>query len=377
MAFRRTTGLAEPELLAEYPFLPGAEALVEGFGASVGALVGDRIYEHARQLGRQRIEAAVNDPTGAPTVSELATAPREERYLSFQFARLLLSTLPQRGALRRWAVAEAKGASGRLKPGPQGDLLEVARRMGYAFEGDHDEVRVRLPDYLHLSVPIREGDFRLVGQGVEHGWVHLKPARAARLLQEGIRAALSEPLELGEEVRTMIRAQDGPFLEAVAQKAPAPSARLGSGVGPLRPQLFPPCIRKMRRILQEGENLSHSGRFALAAFLHRAGADFETIVDAYRGAPDFDEGITRYQVEHITRRADGQGYEPPECATIRAHGLCFRAGDPGAPEVHDRERDPLCFDERLRHPMQYYRWRGGVPSDRRSDPEGLATPRST
>ena len=109
----------------------------------------------------------------------------------------------------------------------------------------------------------------------------------------------------------------------------------------------------MRRTLQAGENLSHAGRFALAAFLHRAGADAETIVDAYRGAPDFDESVTRYQVEHITQRDGGVGYEPPECETLRSHGLCVRDGDSAATDPKDRARDLLCFEDRLRHPLQY------------------------
>jgi len=117
----------------------------------------------------------------------------------------------------------------------------------------------------------------------------------------------------------------------------------------------------MRRTLERGENLSHAGRFCLAAFLHRTGATFETIVDAYRGAPDFDESVTRYQVEHITTRDGGRGYEPPECDTLRSHGLCARDGDPDGPSPADRERDPVCYEPTLRHPLQYYRRKGGVP----------------
>ena len=116
----------------------------------------------------------------------------------------------------------------------------------------------------------------------------------------------------------------------------------------------------MRRTLEDGENLSHSGRFALAAFLHKAGADAEAIVDAYRGAPDFDESVTRYQVEHITRKDGGQGYEPPDCATLRTHGLCARDGDPKAREPLGRAKDPLCFEEWLRHPLQYLPQEGRV-----------------
>src|SRR5262249_27850923 len=158
-------------------------------------------------------------------------------------------------------------------------------------------------------------------------------------------------------------AAEAEFLAEVARRAPAPMARASTTGGPVRPELFPPCIQHMRRMLQDGENLAHSGRFALAAFLHRVGADAETIVDAYRRAPDFDEGITRYRVEPITRRADARGYEPPVCATLRSHGLCFRDGDPGGHTAESRAKDSRCFEASLLRPMQYYRRRGGQPPD--------------
>ncbi|HEV2449577.1 MAG TPA: hypothetical protein VGU43_04095, partial [Thermoplasmata archaeon] len=167
-----------------------------------------------------------------------------------------------------------------------------------------------------------------------------------------------------------IRRREGEFLAEVARRAPPPAPR--SSVGPLVAAAFPPCIRYMRRSLDAGENLSHSGRFALAAFLHKVGANADTIVDSFRGAPDFDEGVTRYQVEHITSRDGGEGYAPPECATLRTHGHCMWNGDPAAPEPADRAPDGLCHESWLHHPLQYYRARasrgGARPEDRRAAP---------
>jgi DNA primase large subunit len=94
-------------------------------------------------------------------------------------------------------------------------------------------------------------------------------------------------------------------------------------------------------------------------------------VDAFRGAPDFDEAVTRYQVEHITLHDDGRGYEPPECETLRSHGLCVRDGDPTADDPRDKARDERCFEPSLRHPLQYYRRRGGAVVER-DVPDGAA-----
>ncbi len=361
MAVHRTSAALDARsLFGEYPFLPGAEALLGEDRVSIRGLLEDPAYARPRAIGAARVLAAADDPRASRDVGELDRAGGEERYLSFLFAQIVLAAAPSAAGLRRWAVAEAKRTYARLEKVPSDELVEVARRLGFAAEPVGAE-RIALPlvDYLRLSVPIREADFRLSRQAVAGGQVTVGRVRAARLVQEAIRLKLAQPLPLADDVRDRVRDREAELLTTLAERSPAPVARGGVPSGSVRPALFPPCIRKMQRMLQAGENLSHAGRFGLAAFLHRAGADFETIVDAYRGAPDFDESITRYQVEHITHHDGGRGYTPPECDTLRSHGLCFRDGDPAAAQPSDRQRDEMCYRSGLRHPLQYYRWKGG------------------
>ncbi len=384
MAVRRAAALDTRSLFAEYPFLAGAESLLAGERVSVRSLLEDASYARARAIGRARVLAAADDPRASRDLGEIAGAEADVRYLSFLFAQILLAASPSAAPLRRWAVAEAKRAHARLADVPAEELIEVARRLGFAMEViEGERIAVPLVDYLRLAVPIREADFRLPRQDLDRGRVLIGRVRAARLVQEAIRLRLSLPVPLADDARDAVRGQERETLATLAARTPVPVARPGAGLGAIRPELFPPCIRKMQRMLQAGENLSHSGRFCLAAFLHRAGADFETIVDAYRGAPDFDEAVTRYQVEHITGHDGGRGYTPPECDTLRSHGLCFRDGDPSAVLPLDRERDERCFEPTLRHPLQYYRRRGGRlteadavvrPSSATGPEEGRGTP---
>jgi DNA primase large subunit len=366
MAVRRTSPpLDERSLFAEYPFLAGAESLLGGEPVSVRGLLSDAAYARARSIGRARVLAAADDPRASRDLEELVGATADVRYLSFLFAQILLAAAPSPAALRRWAVAESKRTHGRLSTVPVEELVEVAGRLGFMMDAaPRDRVRLSLLDYLRLAVPVREADFRLARQEVDHGYVVVDRVRAARLLQEAVRLRLGVAVPLAEEARGIVREQEAELFATLAARMPLPVARPGGGPSSILPSRFPPCIRKMQRTLQAGENLSHAGRFALASFLHRAGADFETIVDAYRGAPDFDESVTRYQVEHISHQRDGLGYEPPECDTLRSHGLCARDGDPTAPLPVDRASDPLCHEPRLRHPLQYYRLKGGTVADR-------------
>jgi DNA primase large subunit len=363
MAIHSAQSVSDRDLWSQYPFLPGAEALIAEYSPSLGDLLTSAPYARARELGRIRVRAAADDPTGTAALGELDRADPDERFLSFIYARLLLSVASTSAPARRWSVAEARRAADRLGAAAErqpGEFTGVARLLGFPAEPTSAGYQFSLTDYLHLSAGIREPEFRLVRQRLAHGEVEVSPARAARLIQEGIRVRLSAslPAELAPDVRNRLEAVEADFLRDLAHRVPMPTERRGKMV--LRAEYFPPCIRKMRRMLEGGENLAHSGRFALAAFLHRVGADFDTIVDAYRGAPDFDEGISRYQIEHITQRDGGKGYEPPTCETLRSQGLCFREGDPTAKSPADRGRDPICFDPNLVRPTQYYRIKGGA-----------------
>ncbi len=370
MAVRRTAPVDDRELFAQFPFLPGAARLLDELAPSVGALIRDPTYDGVRTAARGSIRSALDDPTGRVDDAGIAALDGDARFLAFQYARLLLSAAPSRAPLRRWAVAQAKSLDRRLGKQPEGVVEAVAERLGHRIEFSEGDASLDLTDYLRLGTAIREAEFRLVRQAVAGGRVTVTRDRAVRLLEEGVRLALSDPVPVTPAVRGALEASEREFLAEIAERMPTPATSSTATLGPLRPELFPPCIRGMRRTLQDGENLSHAGRFALAAFLHRVGASFDGIVDSYRGAPDFDESITRYQVEHITRKEEGRGYEPPDCATIRTHGLCLRDGDPKAREAAGKLPDPLCQEPWLKHPMQYYRIRtgGGRP------PAPTATP---
>ena len=85
----------------------------------------------------------------------------------------------------------------------------------------------------------------------------------------------------------------------------------------------PPCMTAILEALKRGENLPHTARFAIATYLLKRGWDVEQIVELFRNAPDFNEKITRYQVQHIAGRAGGRKeYNVPSCKTMKEWGLC-------------------------------------------------------
>ena len=101
---------------------------------------------------------------------------------------------------------------------------------------------------------------------------------------------------------------------------------------------YPPCVTKALELLETGQNVPHYGRFLMTTFLLHAGKNVDNIIDLYPRVPDFKEGVTRYQVEHIAGLRGGRtAYSVPSCNTILSNNFCFRNHDCG------KIRSPLQF----------------------------------
>jgi DNA primase large subunit len=69
----------------------------------------------------------------------------------------------------------------------------------------------------------------------------------------------------------------------------------------------------------------------------------EKVIELFRNISDFNERMTRYQVEHIAgERGSRTPYISPKCDTLKTHGVCTNP-------------DELC--KRIHHPLTYYRIR--------------------
>ena len=108
--------------------------------------------------------------------------------------------------------------------------------------------------------------------------------------------------------------------------------------GGMNEDALPPCIRELLSAAKDGRHISHLGRFTLTSFLLNIGVKPSEIVDIFRSSSDFNERMTRYQVEHIAgRRGSGTKYIPPSCETLKTHGLC-----PGSSDMCKGVNHPLA-----------------------------------
>jgi DNA primase large subunit len=91
---------------------------------------------------------------------------------------------------------------------------------------------------------------------------------------------------------------------------------------------YPPCIKHAIDEMSKGENLPHSARVLLATYMLFIGKSIDEIVDLFRSAPDFNERVTRYQIEHLAgNKGSGTRYFVPSCEKLANENLCFSTRD--------------------------------------------------
>jgi len=80
---------------------------------------------------------------------------------------------------------------------------------------------------------------------------------------------------------------------------------------------IPPCIEKLMDYARESHHLDHEARLLVGTFLLRT-RGFDAALDFFRLMEDFNEDVTRYQLEWLI----DNDYYPHSCKTISDFGMC-------------------------------------------------------
>jgi DNA primase large subunit len=330
--------------LAKYPFLRDAAEHVKDLGVDLDELLTHEAYRPARRRGKQRVLDALE--AGEIQFRPMGTEQEQtEEILSYPMARIFVSCIGDKFLIKRYALAEGVAMYERLQREDPEVVEEVAYQLDVKASNEDGSMHMHFSDFLRFTSRMRSKDWKLVNTEVHRGSVSLSQTKFARVLQQAlqdrIEAELPLPMStiitktLAEEIKELkVRT------EIVRDKFKA------EDFGKVSVENFPPCMKHLIGMTQAGENMPHSGRFALTAFLHHIGLSADEILALFATSPDFDQAKTKYQVDHITGETSGTEYTPPECSTMKSYGICF-------------EPDDLCRATGLKHPiihpLSYYK----------------------
>jgi DNA primase large subunit len=326
--------------LAKYPFLKENTEYVKTLNLKIEDLINPE-FAKILQRAEERVEEAI-----LYTLVNRKTRNDEIEILSFPVAIMLTIATQNSFIKKRYALAEAKKVYEDLKLEPKERILAVAQNLRWKLALNNDagipyEFTLNFTDYLRNTTYLREKKWKLVNRLLSNGKVYLTRNETARLLSEEVRKNIEKRLDTKEVPKFP------PEIMQVSEKIKKLSLeKIGKTEMEGFPKAmvktaFPPCIEALYQAFSSGRHLSHIGRFTLTSFLINIGMPSENVIELFKNISDFNERMTRYQVEHIAgERGSRTRYTTPKCDTLKTHGVCVNP-------------DNLC--QKTRHPLGYYR----------------------
>ena len=304
--------------IAKYPFLAEAGQYLQDKGFTLEQFATDPDLQIIVDKAYERIESATSGRIYNTKLDSSDT-------FSFLIAIILLKLSGMNTLINRFSLAEARRAEKFLEKDLIGNLDKTSEELAIKIIRDIFSVSVKkiknyfvipIPDYLRHAVNFHELEWKLVNRRVEDGMVFLTPHEAVRLIRK----------ELSGYIGSRIRAANTPSMHKGFEDKVNKLVGLAKKftVSTTVSTEYPPCIKHAIDVLENGENLSHSGRFMLATFLLGRGQPIDKIALLFKNAPDYNEKITRYQINQIAGESGGNTkYSCPSCEKIKSNDLCF------------------------------------------------------
>jgi len=308
--------------LAKYPFLAETGEYLRDKGFNLDQL-GHPDWKPIVEKAYGRIVVATTGQIYGSDLGKLENLDSE--ILSFIIAIILLKSAGIPTLIRRFSLAEARRAEKYLEQ----DLRskDDERKLDFPLKIIQDlfsvkvtiqgnDFVIKVADYLRRAVHFHEREWKLVNRKVENGLVFLTSHETVRLIRKELAAYINSKIQ-----STNTLSVPETFRERVADLVTL--AKKFSDTFTVSTE-YPPCIKHAIEVLDRGENLPHSGRFMLATYLLAKGQTIDQIAPLFKNAPDYNERVTRYQIEHIAGTSGQRTkYSCPSCDKLKSENLCF------------------------------------------------------
>lgn len=252
----------------------------------------------------------------------------EIEIITFLVSLMMVKSIGTEPVLRKFTLAEARRAEKFLtedlkrqnemqKRSLFAKIFDDLFKLKIEISEDGRLLKVKVADYLARSSHFHEQEWKLINRLVHNGYVYLDADETVRLVRNELSVLIYE------KIKTMTL----PTLpQAIKVKADALRTKLAPHYEYRAPAVtdYPPCVKHALEVMDRGENLPHSARVMLATYMLAIGKPVDEIVMMYENAPDFNEKITRYQVEHLAgMKGSRTKYSVPSCDKLRNENLCF------------------------------------------------------
>ncbi|MFW9930328.1 MAG: hypothetical protein ACFFD1_13110 [Candidatus Thorarchaeota archaeon] len=369
-----------PELLFHYPWLPSLEDFYSDLSNPI-----DFLKKFSTKYQFNEFESRILNlfRSAFDNLEEVKDyIPDELNAYLYVFTKILLYLLDNKRIANRIANLYSKQSYKELLNDTEdANLYDICKDLNLnvnygdlvkfkeEFDKGQKEVlktrfSIQFQDYLGLSIYLRDDNRKLCHKALVNGFIYLEKREIKRLLQEYVRRKFM--MEDVEDKNTLeyLKKEFFKFEEFKAiydnilnewelkKEEFEYSVDIHFEEGKEFQGLFPPCVKEIMSKAEEGQNLIHIERLYLVFFLHALNFPNESIIEIFKGLPDFDRKQTEYQVEFAKKK----GYTPHSCNTLKSLNLCMAT----------KYQDPLClngynskkFNEqrKIKHPLFYVQY---------------------
>ena len=331
--------------IAKYPFLADAGQYLKDKGFTLQQFGTDPDLRLSVDKALNRVLVSAD---GKIYKSDLIDGEASKDYVlerevfSFLLAIVLLKLTGMTTLIKRFALAEARRAEKFLEK-DLGNISDESKKelaikiiddlFSIQIKKQNDFFIIPITNYLKHSINFHEREWKLINRHVENGFVFLTSHETVRLIRKELGNYISSKI-LNAKTPSMISGFEEPVEKLISLSKKFVTHTVSTGE-------YPPCIKHAIEVLEKGENLPHSGRFMLATFLLAKNQPVEQIAPLFKNAPDYNERITLYQLNHLAGSSgSGTQYACPSCEKLKTQDLCF-----AIPEC-DNIFNPLQFGQK-------------------------------
>lgn len=311
----------------KYPFLPQAKQYIASLDIDFAELAP---LKPIMDRAKQRITASFALRLDKPIKNV------DIEITSFPVAVMMVTGVKDNTLKERYALFEAKKMSKFLLDEKDDSVLEIAKFFGWDIH--HYQKRAPHPYTIHFvnylnnatrGRLVYQSGWKLVNRRILKGQVDVSKREVCRLLQEEIRIFLEKRFEqempqVPQTIQDVIDEIKTKYLQIKPHITEIDKIRVFA-----EESEYPPCIQNLYDRMVKGQHLSHTERFTLVTYLLHQGISVDAITNLFANLSDYRQGQTRYQVEHLAgQRGSRTVYRPPNCATLRTHGVCIAPDDP-------------------------------------------------
>jgi len=252
---------------------------------------------------------------------------------TFLISLIIMKYIDEDWAIKRFSLFEAR----RVERFLIADLLKekdqikknliISRIFRELFQLDveldpkkNNLFKMNISDYLQRATQFNEEEWKLINRAVDNGYVYLDGDETVRLIRSEIYKLMYNKIKnmnitkIPEQIKTHAMLIKNKLTPPIQYQRHITE--------------FPPCIKKALELLNKSENLPHSARFMLATYMLSSGKSVDEVVLLFQNAPDFNEKITRYQVDHLASKKGSQTkYSVPACSKLVNENLCYATID--------------------------------------------------